>query len=726
MMDPKWLWMSVLLLLLEGCRWSSTNACLEDERIALLQLKPFFNNPYNNNLRSWVEKAQGSDCCQWERVECNTSSRRVIGLSLNFTRFVLPVKDVNVSLFLPFKKLKRLDLSGNSISGFVENEGLTKLSFALENLEILDLSDNYLHDTILSSLSQLSSLKHLYLASNSFSGSNHEKGFQWLSRLHNLETLDLNGNSLKNNIMFHTGSLSSLKTLSLSENNLKGMVHLNELNNLTKLKNLDLSGNGIERLRPISNQGKEIGQLRLTNLEVLDLSDNLLRNNTFAFISGLSSLKSLNMAENQLNGSIDITELNNLTKLKNLDLSGNEIERLRPISNQGKETNQLRLTNLEVLDLSNNLLRNNTFAFISDLSSLKSLNMRGNQLNGSIDITEYRSLRKLKRLYLNEVFTNGSSLLLLKLVEAFPSVKIFYLQWNYLNNTMITTHQVQDMHVWRSNVEKIILDHSYIDTNILQSIGVLTSLKTLSLDGCGLIGSLPHQGWCELENLEELYVSGNALEGTLPYCMDGNNFVGDISTADFSDSSLRDIDLSDNNLHGKLPRGIGNLSSLSRLAFSNNQFDGSIPMEFCNLFELEFLELSRNNLSGSIPSCVNSTYISYVHLNGNRLSGPLKLAFNSSSLVTLDLGGNNLSGTIPEWIGTLSALSVLLLKANHLGGEIPDQLCKLYSLSIIDLSQNMFSGLIPSCLGNLTLVDETSKSLSDEGFYGASMRGMYT
>ncbi|XVF65152.1 hypothetical protein PTKIN_Ptkin09bG0223700 [Pterospermum kingtungense] len=650
MMDPKWLWLSVLLLLLEGCRWSSTDAYLEHERIALLQLKPFFD-PYNNNLRSWVEKAQGSDCCQWERVECNTSSRRVIGLSLNFTRFVLPVKDVNVSLFLPFKKLKRLDLSGNSISGFVENEGSTKLSFALENLKNLDLSDNDLNDTILSSLCQLSSLKHLYLAYNLFSGSNHEKGFQWLSRLHNLETLDLNGNSLKNNIMFHMGSLSSLKTLSLSENNLKGMVHLNELNNLTKLKNLDLSRNGIERLRPISNQGKETGQLRLTNLKVLDLSDNLLRNNifaflsglsslkslnmngnrlsasiditelnnltklknldlsgngierlrpiskqgketgqlrltnlevldlsynllrnnTFAFISGLSSLKSMNVAENQLNGSIDITELNNLTKLKNLDLSGNGIERLRPISKQGKETGQLMLTNLEVLDLSDNLLRNNTFAFISGLSSLKSLNMAENQLNGSIDITdtggqlnlinleeldlsenkvndnifaflkafpslkflqissnelngsiymkdlgalnnleeldmsynymnefvankEYRSLRKLKRLYLNEVFTNGSKLLLLKLVEAFPSVKTFYLQGNYLNNTMITTHQVQDIYVRRSNVKEIILDYSYLDTNILQSIGVLTSLKTLSLRECGLIGSLPHQG----------------------------------------------------------------------------------------------------------------------------------------------------------------------------------------------------------------------------------------
>ena len=126
-MESKWLCLSVLLLLLEGCRWCSTDACSEDERIALLQLKPFFNR--NNDLNSWVEEVKGLDCCQWEGVECNTlsSSRRVIGLSLNYTRW--PNNQIrvswylNASLFLPFNELKRLYLPGNGIGGFVESEG---------------------------------------------------------------------------------------------------------------------------------------------------------------------------------------------------------------------------------------------------------------------------------------------------------------------------------------------------------------------------------------------------------------------------------------------------------------------------------------------------------------------------------------------------------------------------------------------------------------------------
>ena len=43
-----------------------------------------------------------------------------------------------------------------------------------------------------------------------------------------------------------------------------------------------------------------------------------------------------------------------------------------------------------------------------------------------------------------------------------------------------------------SNVKEIYLDGFSCNTSILQSIGVLTSLKTLF--GCGLIDSLPDQG----------------------------------------------------------------------------------------------------------------------------------------------------------------------------------------------------------------------------------------
>ncbi|KAK8571683.1 hypothetical protein V6N12_027759 [Hibiscus sabdariffa] len=121
LMEFKWVWfirIAVLsvFLLLEG---TPTNACLEHERIALLQLKPFFNR--HNRLSGWDE-VKGSDCCQWKGIECNITTRRLIGLSLNSTKYSGEGWYLNASLFLPFVELKSLYLSRNVISSCIENE----------------------------------------------------------------------------------------------------------------------------------------------------------------------------------------------------------------------------------------------------------------------------------------------------------------------------------------------------------------------------------------------------------------------------------------------------------------------------------------------------------------------------------------------------------------------------------------------------------------------------
>ncbi|KAG4156903.1 hypothetical protein ERO13_D02G027601v2 [Gossypium hirsutum] len=181
--------MAIMLLVLEGCRWCTTDVCLEHERIALFHLKPFF--VYRNPLQSWVE-VKGSDCCKWEGVECNNTTRILIQLSLISTKCRnLIAWYLNASMFLPFEELKRLYLSGNAIGGNLENEGLS-------NLEILDLSYNYLNDSILLSLSELSSLRYLDLSYNQFEGSSHLRGLNNLTNLKYLYLSDNNFESISN------------------------------------------------------------------------------------------------------------------------------------------------------------------------------------------------------------------------------------------------------------------------------------------------------------------------------------------------------------------------------------------------------------------------------------------------------------------------------------------------------------------------------------------------
>ncbi|XP_028067419.1 receptor-like protein 9a [Camellia sinensis] len=85
---------------------------------------------------------------------------------------------INASLFLPFKELQSLTLSSNSFSGWTDNEGFEKLS-TLRKLETLNLEWKEFDDSILPSLSALRSLTMLNLQ---------------LAYFGNLERLDLSYN----------------------------------------------------------------------------------------------------------------------------------------------------------------------------------------------------------------------------------------------------------------------------------------------------------------------------------------------------------------------------------------------------------------------------------------------------------------------------------------------------------------------------------------------------
>nr|GLL41332.1 polygalacturonase inhibitor-like [Ipomoea trifida] len=76
----------------------------------------------------------------------------------------------NASLFLPFKMLRVLSLSQNSLIGWVENQGFEKLS-ELSELKVLNLFGNNFNRSVLLSLSHLTSLKSLNLDLNSLDGS---------------------------------------------------------------------------------------------------------------------------------------------------------------------------------------------------------------------------------------------------------------------------------------------------------------------------------------------------------------------------------------------------------------------------------------------------------------------------------------------------------------------------------------------------------------------------
>ncbi|KAB2063718.1 hypothetical protein ES319_A10G236300v1 [Gossypium barbadense] len=598
----------------------------------------------------------------------------------------------------------------------------------------------------------------------------------------NLEELDLSGNRLKNSDLTYIKGLS-VKSLNIGGNLVQGSIDI---------------GDG-ER------------QLKLINLEKLDLSYNFFNNTLLARLGGLSNLKSLNGGNNLINGSINIIEeLDGLINLEELVLDGSHL------SNILHSIRWCDLRKLEVLDLSENALEGELPSCLANLSSLYHLDISGNQFIGNGASTTLANLTLLKFVFLSRnlfkvpsffmSFANHSHLEVLfsdqnELVKE-PAIrtwipkfqikvfrlsnctpkevhnevpKFLYYQYDlrvidlsynnfggngnsFINRDLqFPSHPNPYMFIFDLSANKIQgqiptnicsffpqlrmlnLSSNILEGNIPPCLGSLKSGYIgfyLDLSHNQLHGGIPEK-LAKSDSLVFLRLSNNRLSGKITptifglnslnfLYLDGNNFDGRLPSIDITIvrlSPLMVMDLSNNNLSGKLPRWISNLSELTALDLFNNQLEGSIPRDLCHIDGLKVLELSQNKFSSPIPSCSGAQSIKHLHLNRNRLSGTLGNAFfNCSSLVTLDVSENQLTGEIPNWVGTLSALRVLLLKANFFTGEIPIELCKLLSLSIIVLSQNNLSGPIPFCLSNLTLEPNDEKSSTKaylKGFIGS-------
>ncbi|XP_059073089.1 receptor-like protein 19 [Cryptomeria japonica] len=118
---------------------------------------------------------------------------------------------------------------------------------------------------------------------------------------------------------------------------------------------------------------------------------------------------------------------------------------------------------------------------------------------------------------------------------------------------------------------------------------------------------------------------------------------------------VKSLDLSYNNLSGKIPWDIESLKGLIILNVSRNQFSGEIPKSLGSMVQLESLDLSKNELCGVFPAELQYlTYLSYFDVSHNNLSGVIPqggqmMTFDSSSFSNnLDLCGLQINVSCSE------------------------------------------------------------------------------
>ncbi|MBA0664303.1 hypothetical protein Goklo_004334, partial [Gossypium klotzschianum] len=501
-----------------------------------------------------------------------------------------------------------------------------------------------------------------------------------------------------------------MRTLDLSNIGLAGSVEnqgIEKLSKLRHLQNLSLAGNDLFTGSNLTDDIKLLS--RMNSLEILDLSRTNMTNNYLSYLGGFSSLRSLTLQGNYLQGTVEIEDFYNLKKL---DLSQNGIETL--LSSYGSG----RLINLQEIDLSYNLFDNNILAELGGCLNLKSLNLRGNRLIGSIDVKEKRCFKKLNFLYLEALSTNGNTTLV-SLLEAFPSVKTLFLRGNYfLNNTESC------MYVLR-NVENLILDNTPLPFNFLESIGILTSLKTLSLYGCGLTGTLPTQGWCYLKSLEELSLRRNALGGEITSCLGnltslryldiaGNCFTGNVADTPLTNlSMLQFLSLSVNQFHVPLSfKSFANHSNLKVLLARRNKFvaEPATSQTWSPKFQLKVFDMSSCEIDEDgklqLPNFLYYQYdLRYIDLSYCSYGGtgfPHWLVENNTRLEDLLLIDTSIVGPLFLPSHPNPNLKTFVLSFNHLQHEIPRNFCSIFpNLETLWLRGNALKSTIPVCLGGM-------------------------
>ncbi|KAF4380266.1 hypothetical protein F8388_024559 [Cannabis sativa] len=695
--------------------------CIESEKQALLSLKKDLVDPFNK-LISWVSINNGSnddDCCKWTGIVCDISTGHVKQLRL--VDASLSGK-VNPSL-LNLTHLTHLDLSQNDFKG----TRIPPFIGSLMSLKYLNLTMAGFDGKIPHQLGNLSSLTHLSLRSTISSFFNPDENeilsvdnLHWLSGLSSLQSLvmdQVNLSKASNHWLFAMNTIPSLREIRLSSCELSH-IHFPSHINLTSLETLDLSYNSIELREPIPCTFPK----NMTLLKYLDLSgnniDSVIPNCFYSF----PNLEHLNLFQTKLHGIIS-SDVANLTSIVSLDLSGNALEGKIPTS-MGK------LCNLEEFDLTGNNYEGSVSMVFESLSGclakkLKSLNLGANSFD-SFTGQILDGMRHFKNLHVLDLGNNKfSGPIPLSIFGNLISLKSLDLSSNNFSGPL------PDFPASLSNLESLSIYLNKLSGSIPKSLQSLSKLKHLSISNNQLSGSLPIS-LGSLANLEDLLIESNDFKGhvsevhfanltKLKFVLaSGNKLSMKVGSNWAPPFSLEVMELRNWNLGPHFPQWLKSQKNISQIDISNTGISGVIPQWFWNnLFSNRsiMLDISKNQIYGEIPNFPNNVSFLVLNMSFNKLTGPLPRIPISKML---DLSNNYLSVNISNFLcdPTSYQREVLSinLKNNFLSGKIPD--CWMYwsTLKIIDLDNNNLNGIIPRSIGFLRNLE--SLHLRNNSFVG--------
>ncbi|BAA96770.1 putative verticillium wilt disease resistance protein [Oryza sativa Japonica Group] len=678
--------------------------CLPDQAAALLRLKHSFNmtNKSECTLASW---RAGTDCCRWEGVRCGVGIGVGHVTSLDLGECGLESAALDPALF-ELTSLRHLNLAWNNFSGsHIPTIGFERLT----ELTYLNLSNSKFAGQIPNTIGRLTNLISLDLSTDFF-------------------LIDLDDE-------FLSVATYSPAWLLVAPNIVSIVANLHNLKELY-MGTIDLSSNSmVQWCSAFSNS-------TTPQLQVLSLPYCYLEVPICESLSGIRSLSEINLQYNFIHGPIP-ESFGDLPSLSVLSLTHNSLEGSFP----SRIFQNKNLTSVDVrynFELSGSLPKN-----ISSNDILVDLLVSSTNFSGPIP----NSVGNIKSLENLGVASSDFS-------QELPSS---IGQLRSLNSLEITgAGVVGAVPSWIANLTSLtLLDFSNcgLSGKIPSAIGAIKNLKRLALYKCNFSGQIP-QDLFNLTQLRVIYLQYNNFIGTLEL----SSFwkLPDLFSLNLSNNKLSVVDGEKNNSSwvsinyfytlrlaycniSNFPSALSLMPWVGNLDLSGNQIHGTIPQwawetsselfilnllhnKFDNIgynylpFYLEIVDLSYNLFQGPIPitgpdtwllDCSNNRFssmpfnfssqlsgMSYLMASRNNLSGEIPLSIcDARDILLLDLSYNNLSGLIPLCLlEDINSLSVFNLKANQLHGELPRNIKKGCALEALDFSENMFEGQLPTSL----------------------------
>ncbi|EFJ10258.1 hypothetical protein SELMODRAFT_427364 [Selaginella moellendorffii] len=319
-----------------------------------------------------------------------------------------------------------------------------------------------------------------------------------------------------------------------------------------------------------------------------------------------SNLQSLDLSDNMFGGSIPVN-LGQMGGLIILDLSNNRF--IGQLSNLKAHNNSL----------------NGTLPNFLTTTSIEELYLSRNRFNGHMPPIS----RDVHHLNLVEKLTG-------EMPRTSPGFSCA-LRFLDVDDNSLSGKLAADVFKNMTSLEYVSLSHNKFE--VPSFLSHFKSLRVLSMGENNLHGPIPDWLW-NMTHLHVLDLSRNKFEGCLSCSISQLDAFKHMNFSDqewaplwlmvkgreqqfpYFDPSNTILDLSSNQLTGVIPSYLGELIRLRILNHSNNHFSGNIPQTLVKIVQLKQLDFSFNNIIEPIPNTFQDLHsLSSLNLSFNRLEG---------------------------------------------------------------------------------------------------------